>query len=67
MSKTVMTRNDILKVFRDLANSQGFYGRLLRALENAKKNDYEAYDAYMTELESKNFTDAVDLILYIEC
>ena len=65
--KKVMTREDILRTFEMLAQSQGFYGRLLCALKNAKDNDYDAYDEYMNELESQNFTDAVDFIIYIEC
>lgn len=62
-----MKRNEILNVFKTLAKSQGFYGRLLNSLNEAKKNNPEDYDAFMNELEAQNFTDDVDLILYIEC
>ena len=61
-----MNRAAILATFRDLAHSQGFYGRLLRDLMWAQENDADAYEEYMQELESQNFKDAVDLILYIE-
>ena len=62
-----MDRDAILGVFADLAQSQGFYGRLLARLEEAKEYDPDAYEAFMGELEAQKFGDAVDLILYIEC
>ena len=62
-----MDREAILGVFADLAHSQGFYGRLLARLEEAREDDPEAYEAFMTDLEAQNFGDPVDLILYIEC
>lgn len=51
-----MDREQILSVFRSLAMSQGFYGRLLRDLTP------EALDY----LVSKNFKTELDLILFIE-
>lgn len=62
-----MDRDAILGVFADLAQSQGFYGRLLARLEEAREEDPDAYEEFMSGLEAKNFGDAVDLILYIEC
>ena len=62
-----MDREAILGVFADLAYSQGFYGRLLASLEEAKEYNPDAYEAFMSDLEAQNFGDAVDLILYIEC
>lgn len=61
-----MTRNEILNTIKDLAKSQGFYGRLLYNLESAESYNPEYYEAFMTELESQNFSDAVDLIIYLE-
>lgn len=51
-----MDREQILDVFRSLACSQGFYGRLLRDLTE-EDLDY---------LVSKNFRSDLDLILFIE-
>lgn len=51
-----MNREQILALFRSLAMSQGFYGRLLRDLTP------EALDY----LVSKNFKTELDLILFIE-
>ena len=52
-----MTKDAILQVFRDLAQSQGFYGRLL---ENITEDGLQY-------LEDQNFKDVIDLILFIEC
>ena len=57
-----MKRDHILQVFRNLAMSKGFYGRLLRDIENSE----DGGDAYLTELENQNFQTDLDLILYIE-
>lgn len=62
-----MDREAILNVFRDLAHSQGFYGRLLASIEEARECNPDVYEAFMEELEAQKFGDAVDLILYIEC
>ena len=58
-----MSREDILKTFRDLAQSQGYYGRLLEAIEKYEDEG----DALLTHLEEQNFSDPVDLIMYVEC
>jgi hypothetical protein len=61
-----MKRNEILAVIRNLAKSQGFYCSILEAFEIAKKDNPESYEAFMTELEAQNFSDAVDLVIYLE-
>ena len=58
-----MKETEILETFRQLARSQGMYGRLLVAIEDMPEDDYrEFFDI----LESQNFRDPVDLILYLE-
>ena len=59
-----MDRQAIIGTFEMLAQSQGFYGRLLRDIDEM---DEEDRDKVWSDLESQNFKDAVDLILYIEC
>lgn len=59
-----MNRDEIREVFKQLAMSQGFYGRLLRQIDEA---DEEARENFWKDLEDQNFKDSVDLILYIEC
>ena len=59
-----MDRQAIRGTFEMLAQSQGFYGRLLRDIDEMDEEDQERF---LADLESQNFKDAVDLILYIEC
>lgn len=54
-----MDRQQILDAVASLAMSQGFYGRLY---EQIKDND-EALDY----LESQNFGDVVDMVMFLEC
>ena len=58
-----MKRDEIREVFEQLAMSQGFYGRLLRQIDEA---DEEARERFWEDLEEQNFKDSLDLILYIE-
>ena len=59
-----MKREEIMETIKSLASSQGLYSRLYRDLMEL---DEEKYNEVMTELESQNFKDGVDLIMYIEC
>ena len=61
-----MKRQQIMATIRDLAKSQGFYGRLQRQLEEAQEKWPEEYDRYMKELENQCFVDALDLVIYLE-
>ena len=58
-----MDRDDIMRTIRMLARSQGFYGRLLRDIE--EMND-DAREDFFTELEDQNFKDSVDMVLFFE-
>lgn len=53
-----MTREEILENIKMLAKSQGFYGRILRAIEED--------DSILDTLEEQNFKDVIDLVLYLE-
>lgn len=57
-----MKKDEILKLVRSLASSQGFYTRLYQFLSD----DSEDSNNFMNHLESQNFKDPVDLILYLE-
>ena len=59
-----MDRQAIRGTFEMLAQSQGSYGSLLRNIDEMDEEDREKV---WSDLESQNFKDAVDLILYIEC
>ncbi len=54
-----MNREQILAAIKSLAMSQGFYGRLLCAI-----NDDESI---MDDLVAQNFKDTIDMIMYLEC
>ena len=58
-----MEREEIMEKIKSLASSQGLYGRLYRDLMEL---DEDEYDEVMTELESQNFKDGVDLVMFIE-
>ena len=59
-----LDRNDIMSLFSSLARNQGFYGRLVRAINDA---DEEAREKFWQNLESKKFTNEMDVIIFIEC
>lgn len=48
----------------DLMNSQGFYVRLYRAVNEMNE---EEYSTLFTQLEHQHFNDSVDVILWLEC
>lgn len=58
-----MKKDVIIEWIKKLAASQGYYGRLLHAINSMNNNDREALFAH---LEAQNFTGPVDLIMYIE-
>lgn len=57
-----MNREQILSTIKDLAMSQGLYGRMYEFLTSGTD---EAEDA-LTILEEQNFGDAVDMVMFIE-
>ena len=48
----------------DLMNSQGFYSRLYRAVNEM---DDDNYNKLFKQLESQHFNDCVDVIFWLEC
>lgn len=52
--------NEIINVVEMLSHSQGFYGRLLRSIQELKQENETAYN------ESQNFSDSLDVILFFE-
>lgn len=51
-----MTRDDIIDAIAELAESQGFYGRLLHNMS----------EDLLAELVAQKFNSVLDLVLYIE-
>lgn len=61
-----MSWREVIDVIKMLAHSQGFYGRLLRSIEEQYEEDYENWEAFMQYLEEQKFKDALDVIMFFE-
>jgi hypothetical protein len=57
-----MDRQEIRQTLFWLAQSQGFYGRVLRNIEEAPNQD-EIWE----KLEQLDFKDPLDIVMYFEC
>ena len=62
-----MRFEEIMESIKSLASSQGFYGRLLASMETMEEMFPQDYAELVEELESQNFENAVDLVMYFEC
>lgn len=62
-----MKMNDIMSVIEMLSHSQGFYGRLLRSIYELKQENETEYNELKNYLESQNFSDSLDVIMFFEC
>ena len=62
-----MKIKEIKETIKSLASSQGFYGRLLVSMETMEEMLPQDYAELVVELESQNFQNAVDLVMYFEC
>lgn len=58
-----MKRKEILKLFKSLSKSNGFYGRLLEDLNNLDPKDFESVMKY---LEKQKFQTPLDVVLFVE-
>ena len=58
-----MRVDDLIKLCKKLAPSQGFYGRLLEELENMDEDELADLDYSMQEA---NLKDDIDIIMWLE-
>ena len=58
-----MRVDDLIKLCKKLAPSQGFYGRLLRQLEEMDEQELGEIDTVMQSLDLK---DDLDIIMWLE-
>ena len=58
-----MNKEQIMNTLKSLAQSQGFYGRIVNELESLSEANR---DMYLEGLEKQNFKDAVDLVIFME-
>ncbi len=57
-----MKANEILEAIKMLAKSQGVYGKVLNYIETSEEREN-----ILAGLESLNFKDSVDLVMFFEC
>ena len=57
-----MKANEILEAIKMLAKSQGVYGKVLSYIETSEEREN-----ILAGLESLNFKDSVDLVMFFEC
>lgn len=61
-----MKREEILRLFKSLSKSNGYYGRLLADLNDLRINHEDSYESIMSDLENQNFQTPLDVVLFIE-
>lgn len=61
-----MKITQIMATLKELAKSQGLYERIYNELRSYEQYDEEVFEAIKTDLETKNFNDVIDLIMFIE-
>lgn len=64
--KLIFEFNDVIDIIDTLSHSQGFYGRLLRDIYELKKYEPEMFAMFVDEIESQNFTNTLDIVMYFE-
>ena len=57
-----MNAEQIINAVSTLANSQGFYGRLLERLTDGTESAKQCLDAMVAQ----NFSDVVDMVMWLE-
>ena len=56
----------VVDVIEMLADSQGFYGRLLEEILYIEENDPIKYEVFKTVIEKQEFQNPVDVVLFFE-
>ena len=62
-----MKIEEIKSKIKSLASRKGKYERLIASMETMKEMFPQDYEKVVEELESQNFQNAVDLVMYFEC
>ena len=62
----MMKMKEILNTIKDLARSQGYYGRLYNNLRELQEEDPGEYERLAEEWEAEEFETTLDLVLYLE-
>ena len=64
--KLIFEFDDVIDIIDTLSHSQGFYGRLLRDIYELKRYEPEMFAMFVDEIESQNFTNTLDIVMYFE-
>ena len=64
--KLIFEFDDVIDIIDTLSHSQGFYGRLLRDIYELKRYEPEMFTIFVDEIESQNFTNTLDIVMYFE-
>ena len=57
---------EVVDVIEMLADSQGFYGRLLEEILYIEENDPLKYEIFKTVIEKQEFKNPVDVVMFFE-
>lgn len=57
---------EVVDVIEMLADSQGFYGRLLDEILYIEENKPKQYEVFKQIIEKQEFKDPVDVVLFFE-
>lgn len=57
---------EVIEVIEMLADSQGFYGRLLDEFMYMEENEPAKFEQVAAIIEKQEFQDAVDVVLFFE-
>ena len=64
--KLIFEFDDVIDIIDTLSHSQGFYGKLLRDIYELKRYEPEMFMMFVDEIESQNFTNVLDIVMYFE-
>lgn len=56
----------VIEVVEMLANSQGFYGRLLKDIMYMKENEQDKFEEFKELIELMGFENPVDVVMFFE-
>ena len=58
-----MKFEEVMLLIKNLAKSQGFYGRMLNAIKELDVDGLEEFKAF---IEEKKFKDSLEFVMFIE-
>lgn len=62
-----MNVEQVIALIMKLAESQGFYSRMLDNIIQMRNYNKEAFQEFKRQIEEQNFKDDIDVIMFFEC